>query len=76
MGDKKDIGYIFLKQGALDAGSALSKGLEPIGHMYIGGIVNSIEGNVVESLQNTRLYYVMKMAEYIVEIIEEIEKDD
>lgn len=69
LGDKKDVGYIFVKQGPIDAGSALSKTLEPVGDMHIGGIVNSMEGNVVDSLQNTRLYFVMEMAEYIVDIL-------
>lgn len=69
LGCEKDIGYIFVKQGPLDPGSAFSKGLGKIGHMHIGGIVNKMGDNAMESLQNTRLYNIMKMADYIVDIV-------
>lgn len=65
LGRSDRVGYINVKQGALNPGTALNKDLPAVGDVHISGIVNV--GGFMEHivLQNTRLSIVYSMAEVI-----------
>lgn len=65
LGDIERIGYINIGLGPLKPGTGVKKTLPEVGDIYITGVVNM--GGFMEyvTLQNTRLYTVMKMADII-----------
>lgn len=65
LGHLKNIGKIFINEKPLRPGLALKKSLPQVGDMSITGIVN-ISGNFeFLTLQNTRLFTVMQLADSI-----------
>jgi putative sporulation protein YyaC len=71
LGKIEHVGYITVGKGALKPGSALDKDLPPIGNIHITGIVNFSGFMDFMTLQNTRLYTVMKMVDIISEGLHE-----
>jgi len=65
LGDMSKIGNINIVNKPMYPGSALNKDLPPVGDISIAGCVN-VSGYLEQMvLQNTRLFHVWKMAEYI-----------
>ena len=65
LGMSKDMGMVTITNSHLFPGKGVNKKLPAIGDMSITGIVN-LSGNAgANLLQNTRLYTVKQMAEYI-----------
>jgi putative sporulation protein YyaC len=70
LGDENKIGTIFLKEGAFIPGKALKKELPSVGDCHLKAIVNHLHPfSPMESLNSTRLFTVLKMAEIISKII-------
>ncbi|MBU8905770.1 spore protease YyaC [Desertibacillus haloalkaliphilus] len=69
LGRLNSVGKITLAEGPVKPGAAVNKKLPPVGDIHLTGIVNI--GGMMEFfvLQNTRLHFVMKMAEMISESI-------
>lgn len=65
LGKTEHVGHITVGAGALKPGSAVNKDLQPIGNMYITGIVNFSGFMDFLILQNTRLSTVMRIADII-----------
>lgn len=67
LGKVDRIGFINVKKGSLQPGTALKKELPAVGTFHISGVVNV--GGLLDHLvlQNTRLYVVYRMAELIAE---------
>lgn len=65
LGSINSIGNIYIERGPLYPGSALNKNLTPIGDISITAVVNSITGDSFSTLQNTRLFTVVSIAEII-----------
>lgn len=67
LGKVDRIGFINVKRGSLQPGTALKKDLPAVGAFHISGVVNV--GGLLDHLvlQNTRLYVVYRMAELIAE---------
>lgn len=67
LGKAERIGFINVKKGSLQPGTALNKKLPAVGDFHVSGVVNV--GGVLDHLvlQNTRLYVVYRMAELIAE---------
>lgn len=65
LGNAERVGFINIKKGFLQPGTALKKDLPKIGDFYISGVVNV--GGYLEYmvLQNTRLSIVYRMADII-----------
>ncbi len=65
LGKSTSVGIISIADGPVKPGAAVNKKLAPIGNIHITGIVNV--GGFMEYmvLQNTRLHFVMNMAEKI-----------
>lgn len=65
LGTKKHLGYISVGNGRLYPGAGVHKQLPPVGDIFITGIVS--QSGMLEhfSLQNTRLYTVISMANAI-----------
>jgi putative sporulation protein YyaC len=65
LGQLKSVGFVELGYGPLSPGSGVNKTLPPVGDIYISGVVNV--GGFLEQmvLQNTRLYKVFSLAEFI-----------
>lgn len=65
LGHVDRIGFINVKKGRLQPGTALQKELPPVGDFHVSGVVNV--GGLLDHLvlQNTRLYVVYRMAEII-----------
>lgn len=65
LGSADRIGYINVKKGSLQPGTALKKVLPEVGDFHLSGVVNV--GGFLEHmvLQNTRLYTVYAMADII-----------
>jgi putative sporulation protein YyaC len=65
LGKTEHVGYLNIGQGSIAPGSGVNKTLQPVGDIYITGIVNF--GGLMDFLilQNTRLSLVMKMADTI-----------
>lgn len=75
LGEYKNVGVVTLAQGPLKPGAAMNKKLPEVGHIHITGIVNT--GGFLDYfvLQNTRLSFVMAMAESISTSIGHCHKD-
>lgn len=70
LGDERQIGYILLKEGPLIPGMALNKSLPSVGDYHMNAIVNYLDPlSPGQSLNNTRLFVVMRLAESISKII-------
>ncbi|WP_426350979.1 spore protease YyaC [Alloiococcus sp. CFN-8] len=65
LGSSNSIGNIYVERGPLYPGSALNKKLMPIGDISITAVVNSLSGDSFTTLQNTRLFTVVSIAEII-----------
>lgn len=65
LGNSADIGKIIINDEPLCPGKALNKNLPSIGNISIVGIVNISSCFQFTTLQNTRLYTVMKIANTI-----------
>jgi putative sporulation protein YyaC len=65
LGKLESIGYVNIFSGSLKPGSAVNKDLPAVGDLSVSGIVNV--GGFMEYLvlQNTRLSFVMQMAEKV-----------
>lgn len=67
LGQKKHLGCVTIKNGALCPGAGVHKELPPVGDIHITGIVNT-EGMLSQlTLQTTRLSTVICLAETIVQ---------
>ena len=70
LGEKEQVGSVFLKQGPLVPGKALKKVLPAVGDYHITGIVNYLDPlPATQFLNDTRLHTVMKLAKTIVKVI-------
>jgi len=69
LGRLDSVGYVSFATGPLQPGAAVNKNLPPVGDIAISGIVNV--GGFMEYfvLQNTRLSFVMTMAEKISRVL-------
>ena len=65
LGQKNDVGLVTLSDSHIFPGIGVNKKLPAIGDMSITGIVNLSGHTGANLLQNTRLYTVKQMAEYI-----------
>lgn len=65
LGDENDIGNIIIKNQALSPGKALNKQLPSAGNLSIVGIVNMSSMLQFSTLQSTRLFTVMTIANTI-----------
>lgn len=72
LGKLESLGYVNICQGSLKPGAAVNKNLPAVGDLSISCIVNV--GGFMEYLvlQNTRLSFVMQMAEKIADVIGEV----
>lgn len=72
LGDERQIGFIFLKEGSLIPGMAVNKKLPSVGEYHMKAVVNYLDLlSPTQSLNNTRLYTVIKIAELMTKIIME-----
>ncbi|MEH7308881.1 spore protease YyaC [Neobacillus drentensis] len=70
LGDERQIGFIFLKEGSLIPGIAVNKKLPQVGEYHMKAVVNYLDPlSPVQSLNNTRLFTVMMIAEVMTKII-------
>lgn len=70
LGDEKQIGFIFLKEGSLIPGMAVNKKLPNVGEYHMKAVVNYLDPlSPAQSLNNTRLFTVMMIAEAMTKII-------
>ncbi|MEH7085573.1 spore protease YyaC [Neobacillus drentensis] len=70
LGDERQIGFIFLKEGSLIPGIAVNKKLPHVGEYHMKAVVNYLDPlSPVQSLNNTRLFTVMTIAEVMTKII-------
>ena len=76
LGQKKHLGFMTVKNGALFPGAGVSKKIPPVGDISITGIVN-IAGTLEHlTLQTTRLSFVIALADQIAQgILEGISPD-
>ncbi|SHJ85105.1 putative sporulation protein YyaC [Hathewaya proteolytica DSM 3090] len=65
LGSAENIGKIFIEEKSLTPGAALSKSLPAVGDLSITGIVNIYGAMEFMTLQSTRLYTVMTLADKI-----------
>lgn len=66
LGDKSQIGHIFLEKGPLIPGKAFNKGLPAVGDYHIKAIVNDLDPfSPQKFFREIRLYTVMNMAKII-----------
>ena len=65
LGKIENIGNINIGEGSIRPGAGVDKDLQPIGDIYITGIVNFKGFADMLILQNTRLNTVMNLADYI-----------
>lgn len=65
LGKMEHVGSVSIGEGPIIPGSALKKELMPVGNIHVVGIVNL--GGFMDFLilQNTRLFLVMKMVDFI-----------
>jgi len=65
LGKIEHVGSVSIGEGPIIPGSALKKELRPVGNIHVVGIVNL--GGFMDFLilQNTRLFLVMKMVDFI-----------
>lgn len=70
LGEKEQVGSVFLKEGPLVPGKALKKVLPEVGDYHITGVVNYLDPlPATQFLNDTRLHTVMKLAKTIVKVI-------
>jgi putative sporulation protein YyaC len=70
LGDERQIGFIFLKKGPLIPGMAVNKSLPRVGEYHMKAVVNYLDPlSPTQSLNNTRLFTVMMIAEIMTKII-------
>ena len=70
LGDESQIGMILLKEGPLVPGKALNKVLPSVGDYHLEVFVNYLDPfSAIQSLNTTRLYTVIKLAEIMTKII-------
>lgn len=69
LGAKKHLGYITVGNGSIRPGAGVRKDLPPVGDIYITGIVCASGFLDQLSLQNTRLAFVISMADTITRAI-------
>ncbi|MBI0579019.1 spore protease YyaC [Neobacillus cucumis] len=70
LGEESQIGLIVLKEGAIFPGKALNKGLPSVGDYHLKAFVNYLDPyKPMETLNNTRLNTVMKLADIVTRII-------
>ncbi len=69
LGAKKHLGYITVGNGSICPGAGVRKELPAVGDVYITGIVCASGFLEQLSLQNTRLSFVISMADVITEAI-------
>ncbi len=65
LGKMDHVGYITIGEGSIKPGAGVNKELDPVGDIFVTGIVNF--GGFMDFLilQNTRLNLVMKMADLV-----------
>ncbi|MEH7074641.1 spore protease YyaC [Neobacillus drentensis] len=72
LGDEPQIGFIFLKEGSLIPGIAVNKKLPSVGEYHMKAVVNYLDALYpAQSLNNTRLFTVMMLAEVMTKMITE-----
>jgi putative sporulation protein YyaC len=77
LGDERQIGYILLKEGPFIPGMALNKSLPNVGDYHLKAIVNYLDPlSPAQSLNNTRLFVVMRLAEIMTKMITDAIFDD
>lgn len=77
LGDERQIGYILIREGSFIPGNAVNRALPSVGDYHLKAIVNTLDPlSPVNSLNSTRLYMVLKLAEIIAEIISRVAVND
>lgn len=77
LGDERQIGYILIREGSFIPGNAVNRALPSVGDYHLKAIVNTLDPLApVHSLNSTRLYLVLKLAEIIAEIISRVAVND
>lgn len=77
LGDEREVGFIFIKEGSFIPGNALNKVLPSVGNYHMKAIVNYLDPmSPIQSLNSTRLYTVLKLAEIMTKIITQAVLDD
>jgi putative sporulation protein YyaC len=77
LGDERQIGYILIREGSFIPGNAVNRVLPSVGDYHLKAIVNSLDPlSPIHSLNSTRLYTVLKLAEIIGEIIARVAVND
>jgi putative sporulation protein YyaC len=70
LGDERQIGFIFFKEGSLIPGIAVNKKLPHVGEYHMKAVVNYLDAlSPAQSLNNTRLFTVMTIAEVMTKMI-------
>ncbi|MFB5195968.1 spore protease YyaC [Neobacillus sp. KR4-4] len=70
LANERQIGFIFLKEGSLIPGMAVNKKLPHVGEYHMKAVVNYLDPlSPAQSLNNTRLFTVMTIAEVMSKII-------
>lgn len=69
LGYEECIGDIQIKIGPVHPGKGVGKTLPHIGNISIVGVVDTIDNSDMFSIRNTRLNFIMKMADVIVETL-------
>ena len=62
LGARRHVGYITLGKGSLSPGAGVQKSLDPVGDLFITGIINTASWGGQLTLQNTRLAPVARLA--------------
>ena len=62
LGARRHVGYITLGKGSLSPGAGVNKSLDPVGDLFITGIINTASCGGQLTLQNTRLAPVARLA--------------
>ncbi|KJS20031.1 MAG: hypothetical protein VR72_16460 [Clostridiaceae bacterium BRH_c20a] len=72
LGKLESVGYVSIAEGSIQPGAAVKKNLPAVGDLSVSGIVNV--GGFMEYmvLQNTRLSFVMQMADKISEVLADV----
>ncbi|GLB60513.1 spore protease YyaC [Cytobacillus sp. NCCP-133] len=77
LGDERQIGYILMREGSFIPGNAVNSILPSVGDYHLKAIVNALDPlSPVHSLNSTRLFTVLKLAEIIGEIISRVAAND
>ncbi|MBT2709174.1 spore protease YyaC [Pseudomonas sp. ISL-84] len=77
LGDERQVGYILMREGPFIPGNAVNRVLPSVGDYHLKAIVNTLDPlSPVHSLNSTRLYTVLKLAEIISEIIARVAGND